>query len=101
MTIVVVPQAADEFDDGVANYEDQQTGLGCRFRAEVDRQIRWIAEHVDLPRLRPGGYRRVNLKVFPYYIAYLGIGEIVWILAIAHGHRKPEYWIDRKRNISH
>jgi hypothetical protein len=41
----------------------------------------------------------VNLKVFPHYVAYLQMGDTVWILAIAHGHREPEYWIDRKQNI--
>ena len=100
MTIVVLSQAADEFDDATASYEDQQANLGRRFRDEVDRHIRWIVEHADVPRLRPGGYRRVNLKAFPYCVAYLRTAETVWILAIAHGHREPEYWIDRKQNIS-
>jgi hypothetical protein len=49
--------------------------------------------------LRPGGYRRVNLKVFPHYIAYAQVGEAIWILAIAHAHSEPEYWIDRKQDI--
>ncbi|MDA1277596.1 MAG: type II toxin-antitoxin system RelE/ParE family toxin [Verrucomicrobia bacterium] len=100
MRIVVLPQAADEFDDATANYEDRQAGLGRRFRDEVDHHIGWIVEHADVPRLRSGGYRRVNLKAFPYYVAYLRTGETVWILAIAHGHREPEYWIDRRQNIS-
>jgi toxin ParE1/3/4 len=100
MNIIVLPQAADEFEDAVARYDDKQPGLGQRFRDEVDRHIRWIAGHADIPRLRSGGYRRLNLKVFPHYIAYLQIGETIWILAIAHGHREPEYWIERKKDIS-
>jgi plasmid stabilization system protein ParE len=99
MKLVVLPQAADEFEDAVAHYEDKQSALGQRFRDEVDQHIRWIVGHAELPRLRPGGYRRVNLKVFPHYVAYLQMGDTVWILAIAHGHREPEYWIDRKQNI--
>jgi plasmid stabilization system protein ParE len=97
MRIVVLPQAGDEFDDAAAFYEDKQAGLGRRFRDEVHRHIRWIAEHAEIPRLRSGGYRRVNLKVFPHYIAYVRTDETIWILAIAHPHREPEYWIDRKR----
>jgi len=99
MTIVFLPQAADEFDDATAYYEDLQADLGRRFRDEVNRHIRWIVGHTDLPRLRAGGYRRINLKTFPYYIAYLQAGNKIWILAIAHGHRQPEYWIDRKVEI--
>ena len=56
--------------------------------------------HPDLPRIRPGGYRRVNLKVFPYYVAYVLHQGDVWVLAIAQGHRKPEYWIGRRLNPS-
>ena len=93
MKIIVLPQAADEFDDATDYYDQQQPGLGHRFRDEVDRHIRWIGEHPDVPRLRPGGYRRVNLKVFPHYIAYMVQREEVWVLAIAHSHSRPEYWI--------
>jgi plasmid stabilization system protein ParE len=100
MTIIVLPEAAGEFEDATTYYADRQSGLGQRFRDEVDRYIRWIAEHAEIPRLRPGGYRRVNLRVFPHYIAYVQFGETIWILAIAHAHREPEYWISRKQNIS-
>jgi len=65
MKLIVLPQAADEFGDAVAHYDDKQAGLGQRFRDEVDQHIRWIMGHADVPRLRPGGYRRVNFKVFP------------------------------------
>jgi plasmid stabilization system protein ParE len=100
MKIVVLPQAANEFEEAAAHYDEKQPGLGQRFRDEVDRYIRWIAGHAEMPRLRPSGYRRVNLKIFPHYLVYALIGETVWILAIAHGHREPEYWIAREADIS-
>lgn len=59
MRLIILPQAADEFEDAVGHYEDKQAGLGQRFRDEVDRHIRWVVGHAELPRLRPGGYRRV------------------------------------------
>lgn len=65
MRIIVLPPAADEFEAATAYYEDKQPGLGQGFRDEVDRHIRWIAGHAEIPRLRSGEYRRVNLKVFP------------------------------------
>jgi hypothetical protein len=66
MIIVVLPEAADEFDNSVARYDEKEPGLGQRFRDEVDQYIRWIAANSDVPRLRPAGYRRVNLRVFPH-----------------------------------
>jgi hypothetical protein len=53
MNIIVLPQAADEFEDAVAHYADKQPGLGQRFRDEVDRHIRWIAAAGAKPFLRP------------------------------------------------
>ena len=63
---------------------------------EVDDHLRWIAANPTLPRLRPGDYRRVNLKVFPYYIAYALRHDSAVVLAIAHAQRQPEYWIGRQ-----
>lgn len=40
-------------------------------------------------------HRRVNLKVFPFYAAYAVEGEVVWVLAVAHGYRRPGYWRER------
>lgn len=99
MTIEVLPEAGFEFGDAIAYYEKQQDGLGKRFWIEVDRHVTWIARNSELPRLRPGGYRRVNLRTFPYYIAYIVRGAKIWILAVANAHRTPEYWVERKRSI--
>jgi hypothetical protein len=97
MIIRVVPEARRELQDAADLYEKQQSGLGRRLWQETDEHIAWIAQHGEVPRLRFGGYRRVNLRIFPYYIAYIVRGNVLWILAIAHSHRRPDYWIDRKQ----
>jgi|SRR6266545_3846503 len=99
MNIVFLQEAQLEFLDAISYYEGERPGLGQRFRAEVDRTLRWIAAHPELCRPRPGGYRRINLRIFPYYIPYIIRGSSLWVLAIAHGQRKPEYWIQRGRNV--
>ncbi|MDI1249604.1 MAG: type II toxin-antitoxin system RelE/ParE family toxin [Lacunisphaera sp.] len=99
MTIRVVPEARLELRDAVDYYEKQQSGLGRLLWREADEHILWVSLNPEVPRLRPAGYRRVNLRVFPYYIAYIVRRDIVWIIAIGHSHRRPEYWIERKQNI--
>jgi hypothetical protein len=37
----------------------------------------------------------MNLKIFPFYLAYAIWEDTIWILAVAHGARRPEYWIER------
>ena len=81
MRLVILPQASTELMEAVEYYEAEQSGLGERLWHELDRHLEWIAENPTLPRLRSGGYRRVNL---------------VLILSISHAARLPEHWIDRK-----
>ncbi|MBK1731321.1 type II toxin-antitoxin system RelE/ParE family toxin [Thiococcus pfennigii] len=100
MKVTILQQAYRELEDAVDYYEGEQDGLGLRMMEEVDNHVRWITKNPTLPRLREGGYRRVNLKTFPYYIAYMIHEEILWILAISHSHRKPDYWIIRKNELS-
>jgi hypothetical protein len=91
-----VDEARREFLDAISEYEAAHSGLGERFKAEVDRSMRWIAHHPEQYRLRAGAYRRINLRVFPYYVAYVIRDQTLWILAVAHGSRKPLYWISRR-----
>jgi len=37
----------------------------------------------------------VNLKIFSHYIAYIIRAEVIWVLAIAHAHKRPEFWLGR------
>ena len=99
MTICFVDEARREFLDAVLYYEDARASLGQRFKDEVERTIAWIVAHPDGPRLRPGLYRRVNLRVFPFYISYIVRGETLWVLAVAHANRRPLYWIARRNEV--
>ncbi len=94
MRIELHPEADAEFAAQVEYYENEQPGLGQRFHREIIGSLNWIAANPTRPRLRKD-HRRVNLKVFPFYVAYAVEGELVWVLAIAHGYRRPGYW--RKR----
>jgi hypothetical protein len=95
MIVEFLPEARSELLYAVEYYDGELSGLGQRFWSEVDQHITWIAENPEVPLLRASGYRRVNLRVFPYYVAYIVRDPIIWILSIAHGHSLPEYWIER------
>jgi plasmid stabilization system protein ParE len=71
MIVEFLPQAKSELIHSVEYYEGQLADLGQRFWNEVDQHINWIAENPEVPQLRGGGYRRVNLRVFPYYVGYV------------------------------
>ena len=95
MTLIILGEAEQDFAESIAYYESREPGLGWRFRNEVTEAVKRILRDPELTRLRPKGYRRVNLHAFPHYIAYVIRGETIWIVAIAHGYRRPEFWIHR------
>ncbi len=97
MKVEILEQASAELDKAIAYHEKIEPGLGLRLKAETKEVIKWIAQNPEVPPFRPMGYRRVNLKVFPYYVAYLILNETIWILAMPHAKRRPEFWIRRKR----
>ncbi len=100
MKIIILQEAFKELNEAIEYYEGQLAGLGLRLKEEIDQHVKWITRNSDIPRIRKGCYRRVNIKVFPYYIAYIIHENILWILAFANTHKKPEYWIKRKNEVS-
>ena len=95
MTPRILKEAELELDDAISRYESIEPGLGIRLKDEARDLISRIAGNPELPRVRSNDYRRVNFKIFPYYIAYAIHDQTLWILAIAHQARRPDYWIER------
>ena len=89
------PAAREELEIALEHYGQVDAKLGSDFFAEYIERRTLIAEKPDLFRDRIHGTRRVNLKRFPYYIAYLQIEDVIWIVAVAHARRRPFYWRDR------
>jgi len=84
-----------ELDQAVNWYESQAPGLGNAFLIEAlsaaDRATRFPEAWNPLEV----GVRRCRLSRFPYALIYtVEEGEIL-VLAVAHLHRRPDYWRDR------
>lgn len=95
MNLELLQEARRDIFEAVEFYESRKTGLGARFRNELAEVLNHIVSDPVLWRERPGGYRRVNCSVFPYYIAYFIRGDLIVVAAVAHGHRSPEFWKQR------
>ena len=95
MRLEFFEEARFEMREAALFYESRQKSLGRRFRDEIAYVSRSITRHPLLWRERPGGYRRVNCPIFPCYIAYIIDRETIFVAAVAHGHREPEYWKHR------
>jgi plasmid stabilization system protein ParE len=88
-------EAEEELFQAVEYYETQELGLGLKFLSEIRYTSNSIASNPLIYRERLGGYRRVNLAVFPYYLPYFMREDRIIFAAVAHASRHPLYWLDR------
>jgi plasmid stabilization system protein ParE len=87
--------AQHEMDDAFLYYEEQSPGLGYEFIDEIFATLKRIK--LNPQSWAPFGKRthRCLVHRFPYGIIYQIRENELLIVAIAHLHRNPEYWIDR------
>jgi plasmid stabilization system protein ParE len=95
LAIEISEFAQKELDDAVLYYEMEQPGLGNRFKDEVRQSIARIQMYPTSWPIERGEVRKFFVHKFPYKVLYSLQEKKIVILAIAHQHRKPGYWIDR------
>jgi plasmid stabilization system protein ParE len=91
------PEAEQEFLEAAARYEDEVPGLGERFGTEVFRVVELLLANPELGSFIEGDLRHFVLRRFPYSVIYARTSGVLYVLAVAHGHRKPAYWKSRDR----
>ena len=94
-TIVFDKLAKMEMEDACEYYEHEVYGLGNRFKQEIKMGMHRILEFPYAWPVEKGDIRRYICHRFPYKILYSIETDYIYIIAIAHCHRKPDYWIER------
>ena len=87
--------ARDEVDDAANYLEREMEGLGSRLRAELKRTIERIRRHPNAWPIERGEVRRCFVHKFRYKVLYSVEPDHIFIIAVAHQHRKPDYWVNR------
>lgn len=97
--IRVHPAATDEALEAAVWYFGRNPRQGLRFF----ERLREAYAEVDAHPLRWPAYRRrtrhFKLRSFPYLVVYRPCQDVTFVLAVAHGKRKPAYWAKRLRDI--
>lgn len=76
-------------------YEQSVPGLGLAFASEVRRSINLILAHPEIGGPTGQGFRCLVLRRFPFSVMYRANDSAVYIIAVAHQHRRPGYWKKR------
>jgi toxin ParE1/3/4 len=88
--------ARAEVREAMRNLENERPGWAKKFKLELDRLFALILRHPRVgARHETTLYRRFGMKTFPYIIYYRDLADTIWIVAVSHGKRRPNYWIGR------
>lgn len=90
------PSARAELDASAGFYEAHLEGLGKRFLAAAEEAAERIVSSPDAGTPLAGGFRKRLVQGFPFSIVYRTREEQVFVVAVAHQHRRPDYWRRRK-----
>jgi toxin ParE1/3/4 len=94
---IIQREAAVELEEDVVWYEKRQTGLGLDLESEVEKTIARVRRDPSIGmRYRNTPFQFVRVKRFPYVVYFREFDDAIWVIAIAHGRRRPGYWKNRK-----
>ena len=87
--------ARKEFLEARDYYDQLVFGLGKSFVIELERSLNIIKTNpLTYPIIKENIRKAVVIK-FPYSILYRVEKENIYILAVMHQKRKPNYWANR------
>jgi toxin ParE1/3/4 len=95
MTFAFHPEAEEEFVQAIQYYEDCEPGLGEDFSLEVFSSIQNVLSYPNAWPVIEEDVRRCLTSRFPYGVLYSVESDRLYILAVMHLHRHPDYWKHR------
>lgn len=96
MTFSFHPEAEEEFLDAVSYYEDCEPGLGVDLAREVRASINNALNYPLMWPLFSDEIRRCLVHRFPFGVLTSSEPDGIFIIAVMHLHRRPDYWKHRK-----
>jgi plasmid stabilization system protein ParE len=87
--------AENELVESARFYEQRRQLLGENFLDAIEEALAKIQTNPELGKPGKFGTRSWKVKRFPFRAVYLEQTDRVWIVAIAHLSRKPDYWLER------
>ncbi len=95
--VVFDPAAEADYVNAFAWYWERSRLLAIHFEQEINRALRLIAESPGQWPPYNDEYRRMIVRKFPYSVIYKVVDAVVFIVAVAHAHRRPNYWRRRRK----
>ena len=91
------PEAIAEAHEAREWYAERSEAAAARFMDELDVAIDAIQRSPERMAKYLHGTQRYLLKRFPYILVFRITDELIEVIAVAHGRRRPGYWRRRAK----
>jgi plasmid stabilization system protein ParE len=89
------PEAEGELFEAIEYFAQRDQDLGLDFSREVFDMVDLIVEFPQAWSPITERFRRCLLDRFPYGLAYEIVNDEIFVVAIMHLSREPDYWQSR------
>ncbi|HEX7570365.1 MAG TPA: type II toxin-antitoxin system RelE/ParE family toxin [Verrucomicrobiae bacterium] len=87
--------AENELVESARFYERRREFLGESFLDAAGETLAKIQANPEFGQPGKFSTRSWKMKRFPFRVVYLEQPDRIWIVAVAHLSRKPNYWLER------
>jgi plasmid stabilization system protein ParE len=94
--VVYHPLVPSEVRAASAYYDDISPKLADEFWSELIIAISFARQFPEVHHFDPSGYRRSNLKRFPYHFLFKVYTDHIRIIVVRHNHRDPRFGSRRR-----
>ena len=90
--------AAHELAEAVRWYEERRPGWGAALFDALAHTFDLIEQYPEIGSTRAGrpAARQLAVRGYPYLVVYRIRPDDVYVVAVAHGSRRPGYWKNRR-----
>ena len=96
MSVEYHPAVEEDVAEALQRFDTVSQTLGEAFKAELRRQIAVAAAKPRRFHLLKAGFRRANLKRFPYHFIYRELADGIRVTLVRHHRRHPDFGMQRK-----
>lgn len=95
LKLIFHPSISGEIQNSYDWYQKQADGLGDDFINELELSYQAITRFPKAWAIFRKDFRRYLLARFPFSVIYRENADIIYVVAVMHNHKKPDYWLDR------
>ena len=96
MSVEYHPAVEQDVAEALRFYDSISQRLADEFEAELRRVVALAATRPGRFHLVKPGFRRANLKRFPYHIIYRELSDSIRVTLVRHHRREPSFGMQRE-----